>query len=224
MGAPCRMMVRRHRLTRWTAYPHQAPRQAQSMTNLRRSAHAATRRRQPRNHVASGESDLLQDCPGRNTGHEQRSCRKDADARLFTSLSADGRHSTIGRHTILRKRPKHRQASRPGAIAMRPNPFPLHCPRVSAKRILGMAGAVAALASVVTAAAGSAAEARECRKNYYKCSLNRGGRIDPANPDCCWQPLAGPPSRACAPGFYRCDLNAGGRIDPRHPDCCWSGR
>jgi hypothetical protein len=85
---------------------------------------------------------------------------------------------------------------------MRPNSFPLHRRRGSAKRILGMAGAVAALAFVVTAVAGSTAEARECRKNYYKCSLNRGGRIDPANPDCCWQPLAGPPSRACAPGFY----------------------
>jgi hypothetical protein len=107
---------------------------------------------------------------------------------------------------------------------MRPNSFPLHRSGASAKRILGMAGAVAALASVVIAVAGSTAEARECRKNYYKCSLNRGGRIDPANPDCCWQPLAGPPSRACAPGFYRCDLNAGGRIDPRHPDCCWTGR
>lgn len=108
---------------------------------------------------------------------------------------------------------------------MRPNPFPLLCPRVGAKRILGIGGAVAALAVVVIAVAGRTAEARECRKNYYKCSLNRDGRIDPANPDCCWQPLAGAPSRAsCAPGFYRCDLNAGGRIDPRHPDCCWSGR
>jgi len=179
----------------------------------------------PRNHVGrQANSICCRIVRGRNPEHQQRSCRKDPDARLFTSPSADGRQSSIGRRTMLRERPKHRQASRQGAIAMRPNSFPLHRPGASAKRILGMAGAVAALASVVTAVAGSPAEARECRKNYYKCSLNRGGRIDPANPDCCWQPLAGPPSRACAPGFYRCDLNAGGRIDPRHPDCCWTGR
>src|SRR5260370_36661948 len=105
---------------------------------------------------------------------------------------------------------------------MRPNPFPPHRPRVSVKRILGIGAVVAVLAVVVT---GGTGEAREGRKNYYKCSLNRDGRIDPANPDCCWQPLAGAPSRAsCAPGLYRCDLNAGGRIDPRHPDCCWTWR
>jgi len=179
----------------------------------------------PRNHVGRQATSICcRIARGGNPEHQQPSCRRDADARSFPSPSADGRQSSIGRRTMLRERPKHRQASRQGAIAMRPTSFPLHRPGASAKRILGMAGAVAALASVVTAVAGSAAEARECRKNYYKCSLNRGGRIDPANPDCCWQPLAGPPSRACAPGFYRCDLNAGGRIDPRHPDCCWTGR
>jgi hypothetical protein len=88
-----------------------------------------------------------------------------------------------------------------------------------------MGATAAALAVLAIAAAERPAEARECRKNYYRCDLNVGGTIDPANPDCCWQPLAGAPSRAsCAPDFYKCDLNAGGRIDHRHPGCCWSGR
>jgi hypothetical protein len=106
-----------------------------------------------------------------------------------------------------------------------PNPISPHCPSVNAKRIFGITGTVAALSVLMVVLAGGTTEAQECRKNYYKCDLNRGGRIDPANPDCCWQPLAGAPSRAqCAPDFYRCDLNAGGRIDPKHPGCCWSGR
>ena len=39
----------------------------------------------------------------------------------------------------------------------------------------------------------STADAQACRKNYYRCDLNRGGRIDPANPNCCWSPAAGAP-------------------------------
>lgn len=108
---------------------------------------------------------------------------------------------------------------------MVPNPISPGCPSVSAKRIVGITGIVAALSVVMVVLAGGTTEAKECRKNYYKCDLNKDGRIDPANPDCCWQPLAGAPSRdQCAPDFYRCDLNAGGRIDPKHPGCCWSGR
>ena len=62
-----------------------------------------------------------------------------------------------------------------------------------------------------------------CRTNYYRCSLNRGGRIDPDNPNCCWSPLAGPPN-TCPRNYYKCDLNRGGRIDPEHPGCCWNLR
>ena len=29
-------------------------------------------------------------------------------------------------------------------------------------------------------------------QEYYRCDLNRGGRIDPANPNCCWNPVAAP--------------------------------
>ncbi len=117
------------------------------------------------------------------------------------------------------------RAAKTPAVCLRPNVFTSRHPRAGARRVLGIGGVIAALTIVVTAMAVSTAESRECRKNYYRCSLNRDGRIDPANPDCCWQPLAGPPARAaCAPGFYRCDLNAGGRIDPRHPGCCWAGR
>jgi hypothetical protein len=75
--------------------------------------------------------------------------------------------------------------------------------------------------TLVVTGAGKA-DAWECRKNYYKCDLNRGGRIDPANPGCCWSPAAGPPSISCPPKFYRCDLNKNGRIDPVHPGCCWN--
>lgn len=28
--------------------------------------------------------------------------------------------------------------------------------------------------------------AGSCRRNYYPCSLNKHGRVDPANPGCCW--------------------------------------
>jgi hypothetical protein len=80
----------------------------------------------------------------------------------------------------------------------------------------GIAMAVIAAPYVV-----DTASAQACRKNYYRCSLNAGGRIDPANPGCCWSPAAGPPSvTSCPKGFYACDLNKGGRIDPNHPDCC----
>jgi len=82
-----------------------------------------------------------------------------------------------------------------------------------------------AVALITVAGEGGAANAQECRTNYYRCSLNRDGRIDPANPGCCWSPAAGPPSnRSCAPNFYKCDLNRDGRIDPRHPGCCWNLR
>ena len=90
----------------------------------------------------------------------------------------------------------------------------------------GIFGLLAALAVGMITVTGdvSTADAQVCRKNYYRCDLNRGGRIDPANPNCCWSPLAGPPSRSCPRNFYRCDLNAGGRIDPKHPGCCWNLR
>src|ERR1700674_2790046 len=70
----------------------------------------------------------------------------------------------------------------------------------------------------------STANAQTCRKNYYRCDLNRDGRIDPANPNCCWSPMAGPPSTSCPRNYYKCDLNAGGRVDPEHPGCCWNLR
>jgi hypothetical protein len=78
--------------------------------------------------------------------------------------------------------------------------------------------------AIAVAAEGGTANAQECRTNYYACSLNRGGRIDPANPGCCWSPAAGRPSNSCAPNFYKCDLNAGGKIDRKHPGCCWNLR
>jgi hypothetical protein len=70
------------------------------------------------------------------------------------------------------------------------------------------------------------ADAQECRTNYYRCDLNRGGRVDPSNPGCCWSPVAGRPSRdpVCLPNFYKCDLNRDGRVDPNHPGCCWNLR
>ena len=80
-----------------------------------------------------------------------------------------------------------------------------------------------ALASGVVTIGMEGATAQECRTNYYACSLNEGGRIDPANPGCCWSPAAGRPSKAaCPPNFYKCDLNAGGKVDPAHPGCCWN--
>jgi hypothetical protein len=84
--------------------------------------------------------------------------------------------------------------------------------------------AASAVGMIAVAADVSTANAQACRKNYYRCDLNRGGRIDPANPNCCWSPLAGPPSTSCPRNFYKCDLNAGGRIDPKHPGCCWNLR
>jgi hypothetical protein len=87
-------------------------------------------------------------------------------------------------------------------------------------------GLLAALAVGMITVAGdvSTASGQACRKNYYRCDLNRGGRIDPANPNCCWSPMAGPPSTSCPRNFYKCDLNAGGRVDPEHPGCCWNLR
>ena len=79
--------------------------------------------------------------------------------------------------------------------------------------------------ALVVAGASTSVDARECRVNYYKCDLNRGGRIDPANPGCCWSPAAGKPHvSACPHNFYKCDLNKGGRVDPAHPGCCWNLR
>ncbi len=75
--------------------------------------------------------------------------------------------------------------------------------------------------AIITIATVDSADAQTCRKNYYQCNLNAGGRIDPANPGCCWSPLAGRPSTVtCKPNYYRCDLNAGGRLDPFNPGCC----
>jgi len=91
----------------------------------------------------------------------------------------------------------------------------------------GIVGIVIALAMGAIAMVGdpeTADAAWQCRKNYYQCDLNRGGRVDPDNPNCCWSPLAGPPSNWCPRNFYRCDLNEGGRIDPAHPGCCWNLR
>jgi hypothetical protein len=55
-------------------------------------------------------------------------------------------------------------------------------------------GLLAALSAGMITLAGDAspANAQACRKNYYRCDLNRDGRIDPANPNCCWSPMAGP--------------------------------
>ena len=90
----------------------------------------------------------------------------------------------------------------------------------------GIFGLLAALAVGMITVTGDVrtADAQACRKNYYRCDLNRGGRIDPANPNCCWSPAAGPPSASCPRKFYKCDLNAGGRLDPQHPGCCWNLR
>ena len=59
----------------------------------------------------------------------------------------------------------------------------------------GILWLLAALAVVMITVTGyvSTADAQACRKNYYRCDLNRGGRIDPANPNCCWSPARGPP-------------------------------
>ena len=91
---------------------------------------------------------------------------------------------------------------------------------------IGIFGLLAALAVTMIAVerVNSAANAQACRKNYYRCDLKSGQKIDPANPDCCWSPVAGPPSTSCPRNFYRCDLNAGGRVDPERPGCCWKFR
>ncbi|MCB1460843.1 MAG: hypothetical protein KDJ23_13730 [Rhodoblastus sp.] len=53
-------------------------------------------------------------------------------------------------------------------------------------RLVRSARAAGLLAVAIIATAAGVAEARECRVNYYKCDLNRGGRVDPAHPGCCW--------------------------------------
>ena len=51
----------------------------------------------------------------------------------------------------------------------------------------GIFGLLAALAvGMITVTDISTADAQVCRKNYYRCDLNRGGRIDPEHPGCCW--------------------------------------
>lgn len=91
------------------------------------------------------------------------------------------------------------------------------------RRFLCSAVLVATLFSVLVAAGAAEAYPHWCKKNYYPCTLNHGGVIDPANPGCCWSPLAGPPDgnlKHCPGGFYKCDLNDNGRLDPKHPGCC----
>ena len=72
----------------------------------------------------------------------------------------------------------------------------------------GIFGLLAALAAGMITVAGDAstANAQECRKNYYRCELNRGGRIDPANPNCCWSPAAGPPFHVVPEEFLQVRL------------------
>jgi diguanylate cyclase (GGDEF)-like protein len=51
---------------------------------------------------------------------------------------------------------------------------------------------MAAMAMAVVAVTAGVAAARDaCRTNYYRCAMNNGGRLDPANPGCCWNPIAG---------------------------------
>ena len=113
------------------------------------------------------------------------------------------------------------------------NRLSAHLPPVSAGLIFGIRGVVAAtlaavviaLPAVVITMAGVETANAQCRKNYYPCSLNRGGKIDPANPGCCWSPAAGAGNRnlqTCPSGFYKCDLNKDGPIDPKRPGCCLS--
>jgi hypothetical protein len=92
----------------------------------------------------------------------------------------------------------------------------------------GMAGVVAisAIIAATTLAGGGTANAQQCAKNYYSCALNKGGKLDPNNPDCCWNALGKgnfKQASSCAKGFYKCDLNAGGKLDAAHPGCCCSG-
>ena len=72
----------------------------------------------------------------------------------------------------------------------------------------GILGLLAALAAGMITLAGDAstANAQACRKNYYRCDLNRGGRIDPANPNCCWSPAAGPPFHVLPEEFLQVRL------------------
>jgi hypothetical protein len=52
----------------------------------------------------------------------------------------------------------------------------------------GIFGLLAALAAGMITVVGDAstANAQECRKNYYRCDLNAGGRVNPEHPGCCW--------------------------------------
>ncbi len=79
--------------------------------------------------------------------------------------------------------------------------------------------------AVVAVTAGVAAAGDACRTNYYRCAMNNGGRLDPANPGCCWNPIAGKGNinlQVCPRNFYKCDLNRDGSLDPTRPGCCLS--
>jgi hypothetical protein len=87
------------------------------------------------------------------------------------------------------------------------------------------AGILVAAMAVVAVTAGVAAARDACRTNYYRCAMNNGGRLDPANPGCCWNPVAGKGNinlQVCPRGFYKCDLNRDGSLDPKRPGCCLS--
>ncbi len=110
---------------------------------------------------------------------------------------------------------------------MQPNGLPIHFLPVGIRQTSGMRAIAIAVGvfTIILTGVGTA-DAQECRTNYYKCDLNRGGRVDPSNPGCCWSPAAGRPSRdpVCPSNFYKCDLNRDGRVDPNHPGCCWNLR
>lgn len=81
---------------------------------------------------------------------------------------------------------------------------------------------ILAFALVSLAGAGSSIAGPQCAKNYYSCSLNKGGKIDAANPGCCWNTLGKPNKNLlyCPKNFYKCDLNHDGKLDAQHPGCC----
>ena len=72
----------------------------------------------------------------------------------------------------------------------------------------GILGKLAALAVGMITVTGdvSTADAQVCRKNYYRCDLNRGGKIYPANPNCCWTPPCGPPFQILPEEFLQVRL------------------
>ena len=77
-------------------------------------------------------------------------------------------------------------------------------------RIFGLLAALAVGMIAAAAADVSAATAQACRRNYYRCDLNRDGRIDPANPNCCWSPAAGPPFHVLPEEFLQVRLERRG--------------